>query len=130
MRGTVKFFNSQKGWGFISTEEKDVFVHYKQIQMDGFRMLDESDIVEFEIGNNSSNSREQAINVQPVLTLSMVKDALKEEGLYLSRTANTDAYKLPWMVVDENNAIQTSENGMSLVELAAFAGIDIEGLED
>lgn len=128
MRGTVKFFNTQKGWGFISTEEKDVFVHHTQIRMDGFRMLDEGDIVEFEIGVSETNNREQAVNVQPVVTLAMVKEALKEEGLHLSRTSSTDAYKLPWMVVDENNVVQTSESGMSLVELAAYAGIDVEGL--
>lgn len=48
--GTVKWFNSSKGYGFISREEgDDVFVHYKAIQSDGFKTLDEGDRVEFEV---------------------------------------------------------------------------------
>ncbi|ONF62067.1 cold-shock protein, partial [Amycolatopsis keratiniphila] len=48
--GTVKWFNSEKGYGFIeSTEGPDVFVHYSAIQADGFRTLDEGDRVEFEV---------------------------------------------------------------------------------
>ena len=47
--GTVKWFNAEKGYGFISQPEgPDVFVHYSAIQMDGFRTLDEGDRVEFE----------------------------------------------------------------------------------
>jgi cold shock protein len=49
--GTVKWFNSAKGYGFISREEgDDVFVHYKAIESEGFKTLDEGDEVEFEIG--------------------------------------------------------------------------------
>ena len=49
--GTVKWFNSSKGYGFISRDEgEDVFVHYKAIEGDGFKTLDEGDQVEFEIG--------------------------------------------------------------------------------
>ncbi|MDZ7725607.1 MAG: cold-shock protein [candidate division KSB1 bacterium] len=48
--GTVKWFNSSKGYGFISREEgDDVFVHYKAIESDGFKTLDEGDQVEFEV---------------------------------------------------------------------------------
>ncbi|PWH14122.1 MAG: cold-shock protein [Ardenticatenia bacterium] len=52
MRGTVKWFNGQKGYGFITRDdgEKDVFVHYSAIQAQGgFRNLDEGDRVEFEV---------------------------------------------------------------------------------
>jgi len=51
VRGTVKWFNPDKGYGFITPEDgsKDVFVHYSEIDMDGFRTLEESDEVEFEI---------------------------------------------------------------------------------
>ena len=130
MRGQVKWFNGKKGYGFIiNPDGNDVFVHHGQLCMDGFRKLAEGDIVEFEIGTTDTNSREQAINVHPILTKQMVEDALSMDGLHLCRTENSieNAY-LPWMVVDENNVIQTSEHGMSLQEVAAYAGLDIEGL--
>ena len=50
-QGTVKFFNSQKGFGFISREDgADVFVHYSNIEGSGYRSLEEGQAVEFEIG--------------------------------------------------------------------------------
>lgn len=52
-RGTVKWFNDQKGYGFIQREGKpDVFVHHRAIQMEGFRHLSEGDRVEFEVEEN------------------------------------------------------------------------------
>lgn len=49
-KGTVKWFNNQKGYGFIQDEEgKDIFVHYTGLDMEGFRSLDEGNRVEFEI---------------------------------------------------------------------------------
>ena len=49
--GTVKWFNSSKGYGFISREEgKDVFVHYKSIEGEGYKTLEEGDRVQFELG--------------------------------------------------------------------------------
>ncbi|MBN1480294.1 cold-shock protein [candidate division KSB1 bacterium] len=49
--GTVKWFNSSKGYGFISREDgDDVFVHFKAIEGDGYRTLDEGDKVQFEVG--------------------------------------------------------------------------------
>lgn len=49
-QGTVKFFNDQKGYGFISPDDggEDVFVHYSTIQGDGHRTLHENDRVEYE----------------------------------------------------------------------------------
>ncbi|OLT08561.1 cold-shock protein [Pseudonocardia sp. CNS-004] len=48
-QGTVKWFNAEKGFGFIATDGgPDVFVHYSAIQSEGFRTLDEGDRVEFE----------------------------------------------------------------------------------
>ncbi|RVU55194.1 cold shock domain-containing protein [Anaerosphaera multitolerans] len=50
MKGKVKWFNSEKGFGFITTEEgDDVFAHFSQIQKDGFKTLDEGQDVEFEV---------------------------------------------------------------------------------
>ncbi|MBK5252638.1 MAG: cold-shock protein [Peptostreptococcaceae bacterium] len=48
--GTVKWFNAEKGFGFLSIEgEDDVFVHYSAIEMDGFKTLDEGQEVQFEV---------------------------------------------------------------------------------
>ncbi|MBP8613985.1 MAG: cold shock domain-containing protein [Firmicutes bacterium] len=50
MQGTVKWFNAQKGFGFIQRDDgPDVFVHYSAIKSEGFRTLNEGDLVEFEI---------------------------------------------------------------------------------
>lgn len=63
MKGTVKFFDGTKGWGFITDENKnDVFVHYSNITMEGRKSLDENDIVDFEIGEGK-DGRSQAVNV-------------------------------------------------------------------
>ena len=49
-RGTVKWFNATKGYGFIQREKGgDVFVHYSAIQSDGYRTLNEGETVEFEV---------------------------------------------------------------------------------
>lgn len=62
MKGTVKWFNATKGFGFITTEEgKDVFVHFSAIKMDGYKSLDENDNVEFEVTEGEKGP--QAINV-------------------------------------------------------------------
>ena len=62
MTGTVKWFNSDKGYGFISTEEgKDVFVHFSAIQSDGYKTLEEGDKVEF--GVTKTDRGETATNV-------------------------------------------------------------------
>lgn len=62
MKGTVKWFNAKKGFGFISDEEgHDVFVHFSALQMDGFKVLDEGDEVEFEVIDGEKGP--QAANV-------------------------------------------------------------------
>jgi CspA family cold shock protein len=62
--GTVKWFNSEKGYGFIAADGgPDVFVHYSAIQMEGFRTLAEGDRVEFEI-QAGRDGRSQAADVR------------------------------------------------------------------
>ena len=62
MKGTVKWFNAKKGFGFISDEEGNaVFVHFSALQMDGFKVLDEGDEVEFEVIDGEKGP--QAANV-------------------------------------------------------------------
>lgn len=61
-QGTVKWFNSEKGYGFITQEEgPDLFVHYSAIQANGYRSLNEGDRVEFEITEGKKGK--QASNV-------------------------------------------------------------------
>lgn len=62
MKGRVKWFNAEKGYGFITDENgNDVFVHYTAIQGDGFRTLDEEQEVEFDIVDGERGP--QAANV-------------------------------------------------------------------
>ncbi len=62
MKGTVKWFNSEKGFGFIAREDgEDVFVHFSAIQTTGFKTLEEGQEVEFEIVEG--NRGPQAANV-------------------------------------------------------------------
>lgn len=133
MRGTVKWFDSQKGYGFITNSEgKDIFFHHSNIQMNGFRCLDSDDIVDYEIGTGK-NGKEQAVNITPVLTMKMIEDSLKKDHLYVKKVKadkntiamNTLRIKTAYIVVDENNMIQSSENGMSFLDLAAYAGFDV-----
>ena len=65
-QGSVKWFNGEKGFGFIAQDGggPDVFVHYSEIQGSGFKSLDEGQRVEFEIGQGQKGP--QAENVRPV----------------------------------------------------------------
>ena len=61
-KGTVKWFNNQKGYGFISDEAgNDVFVHYSGLNMGGFKSLEEGAAVEFDVVNGEKGP--QAVNV-------------------------------------------------------------------
>ena len=65
MTGTVKWFNADKGYGFISTEQgKDVFVHFSAIKTDGYKTLEEGNKVEFNVVN--SDRGETAANVTKI----------------------------------------------------------------
>lgn len=64
-QGVVKWFNAEKGFGFIAVEGgADVFVHYSAIQADGYRSLEENQKVDFEITQGPKGP--QAENVRPV----------------------------------------------------------------
>jgi CspA family cold shock protein len=65
-QGTVKWFNAEKGFGFIAPEDgsADVFVHYTEIQGNGFRTLEENQRVEFEVGQSPKGP--QATGVRAV----------------------------------------------------------------
>lgn len=79
MKGTVKFFDGIKGWGFITDEtENDVFVHYSSIQMEGRKSLDENDIVDFEIGEGTTG-RTQAVNVKRIFNNKKYDDMTQAE---------------------------------------------------
>jgi len=63
VRGTVKWFNATKGFGFIETTEggDDVFAHYSEIEMDGYKVLKEGQEVEFELGDGEKGPKAVAI---------------------------------------------------------------------
>ena len=65
MTGTVKWFNNQKGYGFISDENgNDVFVHYSGLDMEGYKTLEEGQAVEFDVVDRNKGS--QAVHVKRV----------------------------------------------------------------
>ena len=61
--GTVKWFNAEKGFGFIAPDDgsADVFVHYSEIQGNGFRTLEEDQKVEFEVGEGAKGPQAQQV---------------------------------------------------------------------
>ena len=64
-KGTVKWFNNQKGYGFITAEDgKDVFVHFSGLNREGFKTLEEGAAVEFDITDGAKGP--QAVNVEVV----------------------------------------------------------------
>lgn len=63
-KGTVKWFNGEKGFGFISQEGgDDLFVHYSEIQTDGYRSLDEGAAVEFEITQGKKGMQASSVTL-------------------------------------------------------------------
>ncbi len=63
--GTVKWFNAEKGFGFITLEsgDGDVFVHYSSIDMPGYKVLEEGQAVTFEIGTGTKGPQAEGVRV-------------------------------------------------------------------
>ncbi|MBN9224158.1 MAG: cold-shock protein [Microbacterium sp. SCN 70-27] len=63
-QGTVKWFNAEKGFGFITVDGgQDVFVHYSNIDMTGFRVLEEGQAVEFTVGTGAKGPQAESVRV-------------------------------------------------------------------
>jgi cold shock protein len=63
-QGIVKWFNAEKGYGFISREDgPDVFVHYSAIQMPGYRTLEEGQSVQFDVGPGKKGEEAQNVRI-------------------------------------------------------------------
>ena len=72
-----------------------------------------------------NDGREQAVNVILIVSMKVIEASLKEENLYIQTMK--DSYGVTkYQVVDRNNVLQTDENGMSCMELAEFAGFEIQ----
>ena len=63
--GTVKWFNAEKGFGFITVTEggQDVFVHYSAIDMNGYKVLEEGQQVVFEVGTGAKGPQAEAVRL-------------------------------------------------------------------
>ena len=68
MNGTVKFFNTAKGFGFIEPDEggKDIFVHASALEIAGIRMLNEGDRVSFELEDDRKGKGKQAVQIKKI----------------------------------------------------------------
>ncbi|GAB3797121.1 cold-shock protein [Micromonospora zhanjiangensis] len=63
-QGTVKWFNSEKGYGFIAVDGgSDVFVHFSAIEMDGYKSLDDGQRVEFEVAQGQKGPQAEKVRV-------------------------------------------------------------------
>lgn len=63
-QGTVKWFNAEKGYGFITVDDgQDVFVHYSAIDMSGYKSLEEGQAVVFEVGTGAKGPQAEAVRL-------------------------------------------------------------------
>lgn len=124
MQGTVKFYDKKKGWGYIKADDgKEYFSHYTQIQMKGYKSLDNGDIVSFDV-RKDENNRIQAANIQPILTLAMVLKELKKDKLHVMRVRDDKGIH-GWYVVDKSEK-PVVDKEMDLMELAKYAGFEVQ----
>ena len=64
MNGTVKWFSAEKGYGFITTEDgQDIFAHFSQINIDGFKTLEEGQKVSYEVAQGPKGPQAENINI-------------------------------------------------------------------
>lgn len=127
MRGTVKWFDIVKGYGFITSDDdgNDYFLHFSGINMEGFKCLYSNDIVSFDLKEGSRGIH--AINVTPLLTTKMIADALSEYDQFL-RPVHVDGCT-KYMIVNENNVIQSYAGVMTLLETAKYAELDVSEID-
>ena len=72
MKGRVKWFNKEKGYGFINVEgEEDIFIHYSNIDMPGYKTLKENQLVEFDLIKTEKGN--QAENIKPLKELQTIE---------------------------------------------------------
>ena len=97
MKGTVKWFNNQKGYGFISDAEgHDVFVHYSGLNMDGFKTLEEGQEVEYEV-------TDVEVPTKPNWPASPILSSIKRFVLlsaFVPVSTNSDSVVLQYSVAD------------------------------
>lgn len=107
MTGKVKWFNNQKGYGFITNNEgKDIFVHCSGINSEGFKSLTEGDVVEFDVMD--AEKGKQAVNVTVIEAEYNIDIDPREE--IVSKIANEFGVEIPLM----------TWSGMELAELEAY----------
>ena len=125
MYGTIKFFNPKKHYGFIATTDgKEYFFHVNNLNKNYGGKPNANDNVEFKVSEPNDKGSVCAYNVKPILTLNMVRKVLGKEHLHLKSKKDEYGNRV-WLVLDDNNAIQTSDKGMSLEEVAEYAGFTI-----
>lgn len=72
LQARVKWFNNEKGFGFIEQEgQDDIFIHYSNIEKDGYKTLEEDQLVEFELVE--TNKGYQAKNIKPIKEMETIK---------------------------------------------------------
>ena len=72
MRGTVKWFNNEKGYGFIKQDgQEDIFIHYSNIEKEVYKTLKEGQTVEFDLVKTSKGN--QAQNIKPIKELQTIE---------------------------------------------------------
>lgn len=64
----VAFFDSKRGWGFVTPIDggKDIFLHFTEIQMAGFKTVSANDLIEYEVGVSAKNGKPVAVNVRVI----------------------------------------------------------------
>ena len=83
-KGTVKWFNNQKGYGFISDEQgNDVFVHYSGLNMDGFKSLEEGATVEFEVVEGAKGPQATNVTTSTISSFTCTFFFLNRTSFYL-----------------------------------------------